>query len=82
MQGGPFGALVWVVVIVIVGILFARQRRHRRRIGSGAVGSVYDWLNEDKRHAVEIIVEERAEARDPEDRDGNLPQLENPKRRV
>ena len=35
-------------------------------------------LNEDKRKAIEIVVEERAEARDPEDRDGNLPDLEDP----
>jgi len=37
-------------------------------------------LNADKRNAVEIVVEERAGARDPEDRDGNLPQLEEPGR--
>jgi hypothetical protein len=30
---------------------------------------------------IEIILEERAEARDPEDKDGDLPQLERPKRR-
>ena len=36
-------------------------------------------LNEDKRRAIEIIVEGRAEARDPEDADGNLPDLEHPK---
>jgi len=29
---------------------------------------------------IEIIVEERAGARDPEDRDGNLPDLANPRR--
>ena len=29
-------------------------------------------LNEDKRNAVELIVEERAEARDPEDAEGDL----------
>jgi hypothetical protein len=79
MQGGPLGALVWVAAIVVVAILFARQRRRRRRVGAGAAGSVYDWLNEDKQHAVEIIVEERAGARDPEDREGNLPALEDPK---
>ena len=40
--------------------------------GTGCtVGTVYDWLNEDKRNAVEVILEERAGARDPEDRDGN-----------
>jgi len=78
MQGGSIGAFVWVVTIVVVAILFARLRRRRRRVGAGASGTVYDWLNEDKRHAVEIIVEERAGARDPEDRDGNLPELEAP----
>ncbi len=80
MQGGPFGAILWVVVIVVVAFLLTRQRRRRHRIGSAAMGTVYDFLNEDKQHAVEIIVEGRAEARDPEDRDGNLPELEQPKR--
>jgi hypothetical protein len=80
MQGGPFGAVIWVVVILFVAVLFTRQRRRRRRIGAGGAGTVYDWLNEDKRNAVEIILEERAEARDPEDRDGNLPDLESPKK--
>jgi hypothetical protein len=46
--------------------------------GAGGAGAVYDMLNEDKRKAVEIIVEGRAEARDPEDKDGNLPDLEDP----
>lgn len=78
MQGGPFGAIIWVVAILVVTILLVRQRRRRGRIGVGAAGSMYAWLNEDKRKAVEIIVEERAGARDPEDRDGNLPELENP----
>jgi len=76
MQGGPIGAIVWVVVIVVVVILFRRQRQRRGRIGAAAVGTIYDMLNEDKRHAIEIIVEEKAGARDPEDRDGNLPDLE------
>jgi hypothetical protein len=69
-------ALIWVVAIVVVGWLFARRRRSRPRPGAGTMGTVYDWLNEDKRNAVEIIVEDRAGARDPEDRDGNLPDLE------
>jgi hypothetical protein len=71
-------AIFWFVAIVAVIVLFARQRRRRRHVGSAAAGSVYDLLNEDKRNAVEIVVEERAGARDPEDRDGNLPDLENP----
>ncbi len=79
MQGGAIGAIIWVVVLLVVGLLFARQRNRRRRVGAGAVGTVYDWLNEDKRRAVETIVEQRAEARDPENRDGNLPDLEQPR---
>ena len=71
-------AIFWFVAIVAVIVLFARQRRRRGHVGSAAAGSVYDLLNEDKRNAVEIVVEERAGARDPEDRDGNLPDLENP----
>jgi len=78
MDTGPFGAIIWIVAFVVVAILFIRQRRRRGRMGAGAAGSVYDWLNEDKRNAVETIVEERAAARDPEDTDGNLPDLENP----
>jgi hypothetical protein len=71
-------ALIWVVVIGGVVLLFVKGGRPGRRsgIGTAAVGSVYDMLNEDKRKAVEIIVEERAEARDPEHKDGNLPELE------
>ena len=80
MQEGPFAAIVWVATIVLVVGLFARQRRRRGRVGVGGAGSVYDLLNEDKRKAVEIIAEERAEARDPEHRDGNLPELEDPAR--
>jgi hypothetical protein len=78
MPPGSVNAIVWVVVIVVVIVIFWRQRRRRGRVGAGAAGSVYDMLNEDKRKAVEIVVEERAGARDPEDRDGNLPDLEDP----
>jgi len=79
MQGGPIGAVIWVVVLVLVAILLLRKRHHRpRRLGSAAAGAIYDMLNEDKRKAIEIIVEDRAAARDPEDRDGNLPDLERP----
>lgn len=78
MPPGSVNAIVWAVVIVAVIVVFSRQRRRRGRVGAAAAGSVYDMLNEDKRKAVEIVVEERAGARDPEDRDGNLPDLEDP----
>jgi hypothetical protein len=41
---------------------------------------MHEILNDDRRAAVEIILEERAAERDPEDRDGNLPDLEAPTR--
>jgi hypothetical protein len=44
--------------------------------GAGAMGAVYELLNEDKRKAIEIIVEQRAEERDPERATGNLPELD------
>ena len=71
------GAAIWVVAVVLLLVAVRRARRQRRRggVGSAAAGAVYDWLNQDKRNAIEIIVEERAEARDPEDADGNLPDL-------
>ena len=76
-------AAIWVVIMLLVVLVYRRRRQQRRRggIGSAGAGSVYDWLNQDKRNAVEIVVEGRAEARDPEDADGNLPDLAGRRRR-
>ena len=77
---------IWGIVVLlflVVAVVQMRRKKHRVRtfdVGPGAMGSVYDLLNEDKRNAIEIILEEKAEARDPEDKDGNLPELERPKR--
>ena len=69
-------ALAWLVAILAIMVVWRAARRRRgRRVGAGASGTVYDLLNEDKRKAIEIIVEQRAEARDPEDAEGNLPDL-------
>lgn len=62
-------AATWLVLIAGVVVVFARLRR-RRGIGPGASGTIHDMINEDKRKAIEIIAEERAEARDPETADG------------
>jgi hypothetical protein len=73
-------ALVWLAAILLLILAWHRTRRMRRRgIGAAAAGSIYDFLNEEKRNAIEIVIEERAGARDPEDRDGNLPDLEKPR---
>ena len=69
-------AAVSFLLLALVVAAFWRLRRRRTSLGAGASGAIYDLLHEDKRKAVEIIVEERAAARDPEDADGNLPELE------
>lgn len=74
-------AATWLLVLVVMVALLAGIGRRSRRPGSAAAGTVYDMLNEDKRNALEIIVEQRAEARDPEDPTVNLPDLEDPRNR-
>ena len=80
MGARDLAAGLWGIVALLLIIAVFRKRRSgwRMRVGSAAAGTIYDLLNEDKRKAVEIIVEERAAARDPEDRDGNLPELAGP----
>ena len=87
MQGDGVAQAVWAVVLLafvafVVMSMFQKRRDGRGRTGAtpgaAAAGAIYDLLNQDKRKAVEIIVEEKAAARDPEDADGNLPDLENP----
>ena len=60
-----------IVLFVIVLMVRLRQRKRGERSGPGpgASGAVYDMLNEDKRRAIEIIAEGRAEATDPEHAD-------------
>ena len=76
-------AAIWLIAVVLLFLAVRKARRTRGRLGVGSAGAgvIYDMLNEDKRRAIEIIVEEKTEARDPEDKDGDLPQLEDPRRR-
>lgn len=57
------------MMMVGYGVFFYR-RRHGR-IGSATAGISYDLLNQDKRKVVELIVENKAEATEPESKDGN-----------
>jgi hypothetical protein len=81
----PQIALLVIAVLFVMAVLKARRNRGkeggRRRggVGTGAAGAIYDMLNEDKRRAIEIIAEQKAEERDPETADGNLPELESPR---
>ena len=61
-----------VIFLVIVGVSAYQNRGGRRSsvsIGPAASGAIYDLLNQDKRNAIELIVEEKAGARDPETAD-------------
>lgn len=76
MEAYVSGLLAFLMIWLLVGAW--RVRRRRVSVGPAAAGMVHELLNQDRRAAVEIIVQERAAERDPEDRDGNLPDLENP----
>jgi hypothetical protein len=71
--------IVWLILRAWNRTRRPAVKRPRRRYGGAmTAGAIYDLLNEDRRKALEIIVEQRAEARDPEDKDGNLPDLDHP----
>ena len=77
----PQIAAIVIMVLFVIAVLRARRKRAGRIWpGPGASGAIYDMLNEDKRRAIEIIVEQKAEETDPETADGNLPELESPGR--
>ena len=74
---------VVIIVLFVLAVLKARRKRGGITFGHpgpGAAGAIYDLLNEDKRKAIEIIVEQKAEETDPETADGNLPELESPRK--
>jgi hypothetical protein len=58
------GTVVWLIIIVLCVLVFWRMKTRRRHIGSAAAGTVYDMIGEEKRNAVEIVVEDKAAARD------------------
>ena len=66
---GKIALAVILGIFGTYGILFCRLRS--RRVGSAAVGSFYDMLENDKRRAIEMIVEQRCEEQSPEDAEGN-----------
>ena len=74
-------AAIWLIAVILLIVAVRRTRRTRGRLGVGSAGAgaIYDMLNEDKRRAVEIIAEGRAEATAPEVKDGDLPQLATPR---
>lgn len=71
-------AVVLGLAVLVIGTLSRpANRRASGGPGPGAAGAVYDLLNEDKRKAIEIVLEERAAYRDPETAD-DIPDDEPP----
>ena len=71
--------IMWLLILWLV-IGAWRLRRKRVTIGPAAAGAIDELLTDQRRAAIEIIVEERTGERDPEDKDGNLPDLESPRK--
>jgi len=65
--------IVWGVVLLLFVAAFAAMMRkpgdRPPSSGAGATGAIYDLLNQDKRNAIELIVENRAAERDEEHAD-------------
>jgi hypothetical protein len=71
-------ALVWLAVLALIVIAFRSIGDRRTRVGSASAGTIYDWLNQDKRKALEIVVDGQAERQDGERAEDNPPELEDP----
>jgi hypothetical protein len=63
------GASIWLVMIVLGGFAIYRVRTRRAHIGSAAAGTIYDIVQDEKRKAIEIVVADKAAARDFEHAD-------------
>jgi hypothetical protein len=75
--------MILEVTILLFGIVFLLgmtwlMRRRRGRFGPAAVGMLEPFMLQAQRQATEVIVEGKAEARDPEHKEGNLPDLAGP----
>jgi hypothetical protein len=67
-------AIVWALILwSVIGAW--RLRKRRVTIGPAAGAAMSELMDDQRRAALEVILEERTGERDPEDRDGNLPDL-------
>jgi hypothetical protein len=64
------GVIALLILWLVVGTW--RLRKKHSTPGPAAAAMMHEMLTDDRRAAVEIILEERAAERDSEDRDGNL----------
>ena len=74
------GASIWLLMIVLGGFAIYRVRTRRSHIGSAAAGTIYDIVQDEKRKAIEVVVADKAAARDFEHADDG-PETESQGRR-
>jgi hypothetical protein len=67
------GAVLWLVMFALAGFALYRVKTRRTHIGSAAAGTIYDLIQEEKRKAIEIVVADKAAARDFEHADDDDP---------
>jgi len=78
VEGAVWGVAFAVLVVIVV--LSRRARRHGGTFTAGVAGAMYGLQNRDKQRALDVIVEGKAAQTRPEYPDGNLPDLEQPRR--
>jgi hypothetical protein len=79
MNSEQIAGLIWAGAILAGAALLVMAFRARKRGGayrSAMMGATWGWQSQDKRKALEIIEEEKAEARDPEFAEGEGPEEE------
>ena len=77
---GVLYAAVPVVFLLLV-VFSRRARRHGGTLRAGVIGAMYEWQDRDKQKALDVIVEGKAAERHPEYPDGDLPQLQSPRKK-
>lgn len=66
-----------VIIVLLLWLTIGAWRLRRRRVtpGAAAAGMLEQMLTNDRRAAIEIIVDAKTAYRDPEHADGNVPSL-------
>lgn len=68
-SGRLAGLFMWAWGLVFFAIVLYRLKKRRGHIGSAGAGTIYDMVHEEKRRAIEIVVSDKASARNFEHAD-------------
>ena len=60
---------MWAWGLVFFAIVLYRLKKRRGHIGAAGAGTIYDIVHEEKRKAIEIVVSDKAAARNFEHAD-------------